>query len=71
MAVPADIPVTVPVVAPTVAVPAALLLQVPPLVAQASVVVAPTHIVVMPVMAAGAGFTVIGFTAVQPPVVNV
>jgi hypothetical protein len=43
-----------------------LLLQIPPVVASASVVVDPAHTVVAPVTAAGCGFTVIGKVAKQP-----
>jgi hypothetical protein len=58
---PAVTPVTTPV-ALTVATAAVPLVQVPPLVASAKVVFAPTHTVRPPVMvpALGAGFTVTG-----------
>jgi len=70
IAVPADTPVTIPEV-PVVAMPAALLLQVPPLVASLNVVVEPEQIVTVPVMAAGKGLTVMPCMAVQPVVVSV
>ena len=66
MAIPAATPVTTPVVAPTVAVDVAPQLQVPPGVISPSVVVAPAHILVAPVIAAGDGLTVIGLVTVQP-----
>ncbi len=50
---PAETPVTIPVLAPTVATPVLLLLHVPPLVALASVVVAPTQAAVVPVIEVG------------------
>jgi hypothetical protein len=59
VAVSAVIPVTMPVVAPTTATVVLLLLHVPPDVASLSVVVAPTHKVRTPVIAAGGGLTVI------------
>ena len=55
--VPAATPVTMPVL-PTVALVTALLLQVPPLVALASVVVLPMQVNAVPVIAAGLGLTV-------------
>ena len=66
MAIPAATPVTTPVVAPTVAVDVAPLLQVPPGVISPKVVVAPTHMLVVPVIAAGDGLTVMGRVTVQP-----
>jgi len=51
-------PETMPVPEPTEAIDGLLLLQVPPLVAWLSVVVAPSHTSVVPVMAVGAVFTV-------------
>lgn len=59
VAVPVAIPLTVPVVL-TEAIAALLLLQVPPAVASASVIVAPVQTEVAPVIAAtaGNGFTV-------------
>ena len=59
VAVPPDPPVTMPV-EPTVALP--VLLHVPPLVASVSAVVSPTHTFIVPVIAAGSGFTVTGVT---------
>ena len=52
--VPAVTPVTMPELLPTVAIPVLLLLQEPPVVLSLKVVVAPTHTVVVPVIAAGA-----------------
>lgn len=66
MAVPAVPPVTTPVVEFTVAMPVELLLQVPPAVASVSVIVAPTHTAVGPLMAVGAGVIVMVFVARQP-----
>jgi hypothetical protein len=63
---PALTPVTTPV-DETVASPILLLLHVPPVVVLARVVVEPTHTFTVPVIAAGAAFTVIGNTALQPP----
>ena len=65
MAVPAVPPVTTPVVEFTVAV-VELLLQLPPAVASVSVIVAPTHTAVGPLMAVGAGVIVMVFVAKQP-----
>jgi len=63
--VPAETPVTVP--APfTVATPGALLVQVPPIVASLSDVVAPVHTVDEPVITFGVEFTVTGVFAKQP-----
>ncbi len=58
IALPADIPVNTPVAALIVAMAVLLLVQVPPDVASLSVVMAPLHIDILPVMAAGSGFTV-------------
>jgi hypothetical protein len=66
VAVPVDTPLTIPVVSPTVAIAVLPLLQVPPPVPSASVVVAPVHTVVMPVIPAGDGYTVIAIAIVQP-----
>lgn len=65
---PAVNAVTLPVV-PTLAMPAALLLQVPPVAAVLSVCIDPTHIVVAPSIAAGASFTVTIAVCEQPLVV--
>ena len=63
---PAVIPVTRPVPRPTVMF-VALVPQVPPVTVWLSVVVPPpSHIVIVPVMAAGAGSTVTTFVATQP-----
>jgi hypothetical protein len=56
--VPAATPVVTPVAATTVALGSVLLLHVPPAVADASVVVRPTHTAAVPVIAAGSAFTV-------------
>ena len=58
LAVPVATPVTTPVVATTVATPVEPLVQVPPGVALASAVVAPWHMLSVPVIAAGSGCTV-------------
>ncbi len=50
MAVPAATPVTIPEPVPTVAIPLLLLLHVPLLVASLSVVVAPAHTILDPVI---------------------
>jgi hypothetical protein len=65
-AVAADTPVTRPEVSPTVASVVAPLLQVPPGVASYRTVVNPTHTLIVPVMAAGSGFTVTVAVAMQP-----
>lgn len=59
-------PFTIPVAEPTVAIEVLPLVHVPPLVVLLSVAVWPTHKPMLPVMPAGAGFTVIGFVTVQP-----
>ena len=51
--VPGDTPVTTPVVEPTVATDVVPLVQVPPVVASANVIVEPAHTDVGPVMLAG------------------
>ena len=56
--VPAATPVTIPVVDPTVATDVAELAQVPPAVPSVSVIVAPTHTVPLPDIAAGEEVTV-------------
>lgn len=58
VAVPADMPVTTPVAESIVAFEGLLLIHVPPGVAWLSVVVAPTHTLRVPVIAAVAAFTV-------------
>ena len=63
--VPAATPVTMPV-EPTLAVPGARLAHTPPPVPSASVVVAPTHTLSVPVIAAGSGLMVMFLTAKQP-----
>ncbi len=74
MLVPELIPVTIPDV-PTVATPAAVLLQVPPVVASVSDVAAPpAHIIAVPVTDAGGrgnGFTVTTTVAAALPQVLV
>jgi hypothetical protein len=65
VAVPAPPPVTTPVLL-TVAIPGALLLQLPPGVASASVVVVPTQIPRLPVIKAGDMFTVTVAVLIQP-----
>ena len=66
IAEPPAMPVTIPSVAPIVATPVLLLLHVPPLVALASVVVAPAHTLVVPVMAVARELTVTVVVAEQP-----
>lgn len=68
MAVPAEIPFMVP--PPAVATEVLLLDQVPPDVASRSVLVAPSHALVVPVIDAGRGVTVID-VEVEQPVPNV
>ena len=58
---PATTPVTTPVADPTVATAGLLLLHVPPLGVHDSAVVALSHTAAVPVIAAGAAFTVITF----------
>src|SRR5947208_3202258 len=53
-----------------VAIPAGLMLQVPPVEASVSVVHAPTHILKVPPIAAGRGVTVTILLEVQPPEPN-
>lgn len=67
MQVPAATPVTTPVDIFTEAIEVLLLLHVPPETALLRVLVPPTGIEVMPVIAAGAGVTDTALTAVQPP----
>ena len=59
-------PDTMPEVEPMVASAGVLLVQVPPAVASVKVVVAPTHKVVEPAIAAGSGLTVTGVVTKQP-----
>ena len=66
VAVPLDTPVTTPVDEPTRATVPSLVLHVPPGVASVSAVVAPTHTLVTPEIAAGSGCTVTVTLAVQP-----
>ena len=66
VAVPALTPVVTPVVLPMLAMPASLLLQVPPPVLLVSVVLKPTHALEVPVMATGTAFTVTPLVALQP-----
>ena len=56
--VPAAIPVAIPVVEPIVAMSVLALLHTPPVVADDNVVVLPAHTLVVPVIAAGNGWTV-------------
>lgn len=67
VAVPAPAPETMPDEEPTVATPVALLLHVPPVGLQLSVVVDPSHTVVVPVMDPGAVVTVTSRVVKQPP----
>jgi hypothetical protein len=59
-------PVTTPVVNPTEAIVGLLLSQVPPVVASVKCVVSPEHTFKVPVIAAGAGFTVTIAVELQP-----
>ena len=63
---PEPIPVTIPEVTPTVPTKGVLLLQVPPVLKSASGVIDPTHTFIVPVIAAGNGFTVTTTFAIQP-----
>lgn len=65
-AVPGEIPVTMPVLKPIISIVGLLLLHIPPAVISLSVVDAPGHIVVLPVIVAGTGFTVIPDELLQP-----
>ena len=56
--VPAAIPVAIPDVEPMVAISVLPLLHTPPVVADDNVVVRPAHTLVVPVIAAGNGWTV-------------
>jgi hypothetical protein len=66
MVMPAVIEFTTPLDEPIVATAGLLLLHVPPVVISAKVVAVPAHIEVVPVIAAGAEFTVIDKYALQP-----
>ena len=63
---PVLIPVIIPVALPAVAINGLLLLHIPPVVTSLSVVVAPTHIVVVPVIAAGSAYTVSVLVVLHP-----
>lgn len=65
--VPVAIPVTTPVVLPIVATDVVADVHVPPEVAEASVVVLPTQVVVLPVMATGRFITENDLLVLQPP----
>lgn len=64
VAVPAAPPVTVP--ATTVATVVLLLLHTPPVVVSVRAVVSPAHILLVPLIAAGLGFTVNEVVVIQP-----
>lgn len=66
VSVPATWPVTTPVAEPIVASVVLLLLHVPPVEALNRAVVNPVHTFVIPVIAAGNGFTVSIAVAMQP-----
>jgi len=68
-ALPVSVPVTMPELLPTVAITGLLLLQTPPEVASASVVVNPIQTVELPVMAGTAELTVTAMVAEHPPAV--
>lgn len=67
--VPTVIPPTTPVVASTVPIDGLLLLHVPPAGVEVSVVVAPRHAILIPVIADGVGVTVTTATELQPATV--
>ena len=62
-------PVFIPV-EPIVAMPVLPLLHTPPLVASVSVAAAPAHMLPLPPIAAGTGFTVMGILALALPQVS-
>jgi hypothetical protein len=64
---PPATPVTIPLDEPTVALATVLLVHVPPASVLESAVVAPTHTVDVPVIAAGNGSTVTSVVAIQLP----
>ncbi|WP_345078726.1 hypothetical protein [Nemorincola caseinilytica] len=64
--VPTETAVTMPVLDPTVAIDVALLVHVPPVVAEDNVVVAPIHTDRVPVIVAGAAITVTIAVLMQP-----
>ena len=68
--VPGERLVTAPVPTTTVATKVLLLLQVPPVAASVKLAVLPRHILVLPAMPAGDGFTVIISDLTQPVLVN-
>ena len=63
---PAVIPVRIPEAEPIVALAVLLLLQVPPASVLLSVAVAPAHMVLLPLIAAAAGLTVMSVVVMQP-----
>jgi len=69
VAMPVASPETIPEVAPTGAVSALLLLQAPPVSISVSVLDAPRHIVVIPLIGSGVGLTVKEATAYADPTV--
>lgn len=68
---PAKMPHTIPDEVPTVAIVGLLMLHEPPVVRSLNVVHIPSHTEVVPVIAAGNGFTVTFAVALQPVVVDV
>lgn len=64
--VPVFMPVTIPVVLPMPATTVLLLIQVPPGTGLLNVVVIPTQMVAVPVIAPGMGLTVAIFVTLQP-----
>jgi hypothetical protein len=66
LVVPKESAVTVPEAGLIVATDGVKLLQVPPEILSARIVVAPTHNDVVPTIAGGTGATVTGIVAVQP-----
>ena len=65
-ALPAKTPETTPEPEPTVAIPVLLLVHEPPPEASVNNVISPWHTYVLPAIADGSGFTVIGIVVMQP-----
>lgn len=66
MDVPTPLPVAIPVAATIVATEPVLLVHVPPVGVLLSIVLLPTHIIRLPVIAEGTGCTVMASVATQP-----
>jgi hypothetical protein len=67
VAVPEAMPVTTPVPVPTVAILVLLLVHIPPDIEELKVVVAPSHTVVVPLIAPGVAITVTTCVAATEP----